>query len=295
MKKIVYLLALISLLTTNKLFSQSYKLVSDDVSEIKKGYIGLEWYGLDAGFKNLGGAFLFSVGVNTLYPISDDLAIRGSLRVPLLRLAKTGGFAFHVDGGVEFKLSESESKRTETVVLSYRERDVGYTSVLNQQYKVTEATTEYVQFVGTVSKQIKARGGVYLKNTSWEGDSGDNYDEEGIFHKGVYAGLLRETSRFFRVQEEGAPDNFVSAKSMSFYADVLILPTTMMLEDATTETGLLGWRVGMNWNMRPHTKDQNHGYDGGFFGNKTFILELGQRPFEGLFITGSVSFLIRKF
>jgi len=283
----IYLLSILFICNVLIAASQSYSLVGDDVDDAKRGYVGIEWYGLDAGFGNTGGAFLFTIGANTYVPITDILGVQAALRTPLFRLSKGDEFAFQFDGGVDFLLKSKTVNKEQVVTLSYKERENWLKGTLETEIK-------YVKLTGDLKKDIRARGGAYLKNTYFETES------NSIFHKGVYAGISSERTRFFRVLRKNSDADFVSANIIKMYADVMILPTTLELEQATaggeTElTGLMGWRVGVNWNMSPFHKSQNHGDQGGFFGNMLFGAELGSRPLEKIFITGSVSYLIRKF
>lgn len=284
-KKII--IALIGVYSSLTVAGQTYSLVGDDVDDAKRGYIGWEWYGLDAGFANTGGMFLFSMGMNTYYPITKKLGVQGLVRVPLLRLSKGDEFAFQFDGGVDFLLKSRTDSKQQIVTLSYKEREDWLKGKL-------EIETKYVKLTGDLKKDIKVRAGLYAKSTHFETEN------TSIFHKGVYAGLAYERTRFFRVLRQNSDQDFVSANIIKFYADVMMLPTTIDLEQPdpsgeTQQSGFLGWRVGANWNMSPYHKSQNHNFQGGFFGNMLIGVEVGSRPLEKFFLTGSVSYLLHKF
>lgn len=292
------ILALIAMTFTVSVIAQdSYTKISDNPGDAIKGHISLELYGVDVGFKNITGSMLFAVGVNARYPISEKLVAEGLFRLPLLRFEKQG-FSFMTDAGVMYRLSSREEEDEVKIILGYSEKDI-----VNSDKRV--ATTKYVEMDGTVRKSNYARGGTYLRNSSFDykSDGTTDYMETSIFHKGVYLGIGRERQYFFQLERDDDA-KFGAGSIFLWYADALVLPVNV---DVTVDTfgfgvgateklsGLIGGRIGFKWYRNPFTRAQNFNRRIPFFGNTMFTMEAGVRPLEGMFFTGGFTYIIHKF
>jgi len=286
----------ISLASAQEMYSKVY----DNPADAIKGHVGVELYGIDAGFSNLTGSMLFAVGVNGRYPINDKLQAEGLIRMPLLRFEKKG-FSFMTDAGVLWKLSSKEAPKDVNVILGYKETD-------NINSNTRTATTKYVSINGNVRSTQFARGGIYLRNSAFDykSDGITDYMLTNIFHKGVYLGLARERQYYFQMQRKQGDriDKFGAGSIFQLYADVLLLPVNV---DVTIDTfgfgagateslnGLLGGRVGFKWYRNAFTRAQNGDQKIPFFGNSFFTFEAGSRPLEGFYVSGGFTYIVHKF
>jgi len=295
-----FIIALILLSCISAKAQETYSKLTDNPSEAIKGHVGVELYGVDAGFKNISGSMLFTVGVTARYPLAEKITLEGIARLPLLRFEKEG-FAFMTDAGILFPLRSSDVSDDVKVILGYKETD-------NINSNTRTATTKYVNINGSICKSTFLRAGVYLRNSAFDDTSEDmtDYFVTNIFHKGVYLGLGREQQYFFSLQrnKNNQQVNFAAGNIFQFYGDVMILPTKVNLtedtfglgEGASKElTGLIGGRVGFRWYRNPFTRAQNFDHKIPFFGNSFFTLETGVRPLEGWFITGGFTYILHKF
>jgi len=173
---------------------ETYVKTSDDPASAIKGHVGVELYGVDAGFKNISGSMLFAVGVNARYPLTEKIKMEGLVRMPLLRFERDG-FAFMADAGILFPLQSTEAPTDVKVILGYKEED-------NFASNTRTATTKYVNISGNVRKSNYLRGGIYLRNSAFDdtSETTTDYFVTNVFHKGVYIGLGRERQYFFSMQ-----------------------------------------------------------------------------------------------
>lgn len=296
-----FIVAFVFVLSALSAFAQeTYMKTSDDPAAAIKGHVGIELYGVDAGFKNISGSMLFAVGVNARYPLTEKIKLEGLVRMPLLRFEKEG-FAFMADAGILFPLQSSETPTDVKVILGYKEED-------NFGSNTRTATTKYVNINGNVRKTNYLRGGIYLRNSAFDdtSETTTDYFVTNIFHKGVYVGLGRERQYFFSMQRNrnGNKADFGAGNIFMLYADAMILPVNLELQEdtfglgagATKELkGMIGGRIGFKWYRNPFTRAQNFDRRIPFFGNSFFTLETGVRPLEGLFITGGFTYIIHKF
>lgn len=277
------------------LSAQQYTKIHDNPNETVKGYLAVEYFGIDWGSKNMKGTMFYTIGVNGSYPVSEKIRAEAYLRTPLLR-ADVSSTGLIFEGGGNAILNSSISNKNVRIVLGYKEE---------QGINTRTATVKYVNMPVSVKKSLVARGGVYLKTTPFKYDSGDDfvsYKMTSIFHKGIYAGIGRSSEYFTHLQSGG--QKFAAGSFFMPYADLMILPTSV---DAQVETfgmgggattklkGLVGARVGFKWIRNPFTKEQNFGRKIPFFGHSVVGIELGHRPLEGIYFGSTVSYAFKKF
>lgn len=268
-------------------YSTSYS----NPDEIHNGYLGLNYFTVDAGFKNTSGASIWSVGADAMYPISDRLNVEALALYSLVSLAKDGP-AFLFSPGVEFAISQKTKQQTVPVLLSFSyEKDYAN----NEEIQTWSA----VQLPGDVTREFVVRGGLYLRNSALEYDQGTTYfDKTNIFHAGVYVGAGYNWESYLQVEDSEGYE-FAAGRYIRPFADIMIIPTSIDLElnntPAKTIEETIGWRVGGVIVGKAFTKEQNFGRKFGFFGNSIFRLEFGQRPIEGFYVTSGVSFGLMKF
>jgi hypothetical protein len=299
MKKLIcILLPLLICLVNYTIAQETYQKIYDDPADVIKGHIAVEYYGVDVGFKNTAGAMIFVAGVNGSYPLSDKLVVEGALRVPLLRFEKQG-FGFILDGGGMLVLNSKTTEDDVTVVLGYKEEDIG------MGYE--RRTTKYVKLNGSVKRSVVLRGGIYLKNGAVDYKEGfTSYVPDQLFHKGIYVGIGKQRQYFFQLQRDsrGNKVNFGAGSIFRPYIDVMVLPVSVKLKQETLGmgegtpkelSGLVGARAGFRWYRNAFTRKQNSGHRIPFFGNSVVTLEAGMRPIDGLFINGGISYILHKF
>ncbi len=300
MKPRLFILLLVLAFSSAKA-QETYTKIFDNPADAIGGHLGVELYGVDVGFKNIDGSMLFTVGVTGRYPLTDKLKLEGVVRLPLLRFEKQG-FAFMADAGILFPLKSTESPNDVKVILGYQEKD-------NVGSSTRTATTKYVNINGNVRKTTFVRAGAYLRNAAFDdtSETSTDYKVTTIFHKGVYIGLGKERQYFFQLlqrNQQNSEVKFGAGSIFQFYADVMILPVAVDLEEDTFGlgagitkelTGILGGRVGFKWYRNPYTRAQNSDRRIPFFGNSYFTLEGGVRPLEGLFVTGGFTYIFHKF
>lgn len=263
----------------------TYQKIFDNPDEVTGGHIAIEYFAVDAGLKNTSGAILMAVGIDGYYPVTSRLGVEAFFRFPLLRLENHGS-AYLIDGGGEFKFASFTREKEEKVLLHYSESTnylAGYRYI----------NVKYVPLSGKVKRNIGVRGGGYFHQTSYETDEYyTNYTT--ITHNGIYMGLSLERLRFFQVKHIQSGYKFASAVSIKFYADLLLL-NTKFKENVEKKSENIGYRIGLKWYNNPFKKEQNFNSGKGFFGNMFVSAEIGSRPAEGFFATGSVGWIVKKF
>lgn len=285
--KFVSLVTAFTFLITADLIAQRYRTLDDNPEKLIRGHVAVEYMTIDAGFKNLSGAYAWAVGVNAYYPILPSLGIEGSIRTPLLKFESSDGFAVAFEGGAsKTLLSKTKLKKEVTVLMKFRQsRSLGGSSV----------ATSTLTIPGNVKTEVFARGGVYHRNSAFEYDLPSGFAGfSTITHTGGYLGVGISKGKFFQFQSVDSEQKVAIGSIFKFYADVLILPTNVQ-EPTFNDSDSIGWRIGVKWYNSPFTADNNFGQKKGFFGNMFALLELGTRPHEGTVVTTSIGYIIKRF
>lgn len=270
----------------------TYKTTLSDPEIIYPGYLGLNYFTIDAGFGNTSGAFLWSVGGDVLYPITQKLRVEGVALVSLLSLNKKG-LPFLMSTGVEYGVSSRIREKGIPVLLSFAwEKD--YANQIEVQ------SWEAVKLPGHYKYELVARGGIYLRHSVLEYTSGTTYyDLTGLTHAGVYAGVGYNMYSYINaIASDGY--EFAAGHSIRPYFDVMVLPTSVDLAlgggmPVKTVKETLGWRTGIVVVGKPYTAAENFNRKIPFLANTIFRLDLGKRPLEGFFITTGLAFNLKKF
>ena len=292
MKRFLFIVAGMMMFVTSSGYAQkTYQTILSDPSKINEGYIGLTYFGIDAGFGNTTGASILSVGADVLYPINDKIKIDGIAWYSLFSLAKEGP-AFLLNPGIEFTFSSKTKSQNVPVLLSFTTETDWFKG---EQISAWSA----VSLPGDMQIDYAARGGLYLRNSALEYVQGTTYyDVTNLFHAGVYAGIGRNQQFYLNVQDSDG-NRFAAGRFLRTYADVLILPTTVDLElggaPVTEVSETLGWRLGAALQLVPFSKENNYDRKIGFMGNMIWRLEFGQRPLDGFFVTTGLSWALKKF
>ncbi len=290
MRKFAFLIALLTI--SSSAFAQvTFSTEYSNPNDVYRGYVGLHYFTVDAGFGNTSGASIWSVGAEALYPINDKLSVEALGLYSLVSLAKEGP-AFLFSGGAEYKLFDSNKEGKVPVLLAFSyEKDY----INNQEIQ----TWQTVTLPAHITSEFVVRGGIYARNSALEYDEGTTfYDKTGLFMAGVYAGVGYNRKYYIHVQDSDGYQ-FAAGKFIRPYFDVILAPTTVDLEVDGVKNGELsesfGWRFGTVLVAKPYTKSENFDRKFGFFGNSIFKIEIGQRPIDGFFVTTGIAFGLQKF
>lgn len=290
--RVILALLVLAFASANLSAQLTYQQVYSNPSDVYTGYAAIHYFGVDAGFGNTSGASIWSVGGEALYPINDNLRIEAVGLYSLLSLEKDG-LPFLFNGGAEYKLSSKTKQKKVPVLLAFSyEKDY----INNKEIQTWSSVT----LPGDVTRELVARGGIYLRNSALEYEENNTFfDITNIFHAGVYAGIGYTKKHYMHVMDSDGY-KFAYARQVRPFFDLLVLPTSVDLTDTgsntnTTAEGTLGWRAGLTWQMTPFTKKENFDRKIGFFGNLLYRFEIGNRPIEGIYVTTSLAWTIKKF
>ena len=289
----IYVGVMIAIIASFSGYAQetTYSTTLSDPEVVYPGYLGLNYLTVDAGFSNTSGASIWSVGVDGLYPINEKIRVEALALVSLLSLEKEG-LPFLLSVGGEYGISSKTKEKDVPVLLSFAWED----DYLNNQEVQTWSA---VKLPGHIKYELVGRAGLYVRNSALEYTEGFTYyDVTSLTHAGFYAGVGYTMTSYINAQASDGYE-FAAGRLMRPYFDLLVLPTSIDLSTggATDKTidETLGWRAGVVIVGKPFTTEENFGRKFGFFGNSIFRLDIGQRPFEGFFVTTGISFGFKKF
>lgn len=269
----------------------TYSTTLSDPDVVYPGYISLNAMTVDVGFDNLSGASLWSVGVDMLYPINEKIRVEALAIISLLSLEKDG-LPFLLSTGAEYSLSSKTKAKQVPVLLSFN-WDTDY-------IKGTETQTwSSVKLPAHVKYDLVARAGLYTRHSALEYEEGfTTYDITGLTHAGIYAGVGYTMSSYLNaVTSDGY--EFAAGRMIRPYFDIMILPTSVDLTSGGSQVKTvkenLGWRLGTVLVSKPFTRSENFDRKIMRLGDFAFRLDVGNRPFEGFFITTGISYSLKKF
>ncbi len=269
----------------------TYQTIMTDPEIVYPGYLGLNYFTVDAGFGNTSGASIWSVGADALYPINEKIRIEALALYSLVSLDKDGP-AFMLNSGIEYSLSSNLKDKDVPVLLSFA-WDKDYIN------RVETTTWSAVNLPTQMKYELVARGGLYIRNSALEYSEGfRTYDVTSLTHVGFYAGVGYNMTTYLQAEASDGYQ-FSAGRILRPYFDLLILPTSVDLEEngaaVKTVDENLGWRAGLVVVGKPYTAAENFDRKIPFFANTVFRLDIGQRPFEGFFITTGMAYNFRKF
>ncbi|HCD51596.1 MAG TPA: hypothetical protein DEQ34_04055 [Balneolaceae bacterium] len=270
-------------------FAQTtYRTILKDADQAYEGYLGLHYLAVDAGFNNLSGASVWSIGAEGLYPINEKISAEVLALYSLLSLENQGA-AFLFNAGGEFAFMSNYKERDVPVLLSFTFEDNYFDNTETQTWETVTLPTQ-------VKREVTARGGLYLRRSAFEYVQGFTYyDVSTLTHAGLYAGVGMNWKHYLNFQtSEG--DKAAAGVMFRPFFDLLVLPTKETVNPGQVEvSGTMGWRTGLTWVFRPYTKAENFGRKIRFFGNSIFRLEMGKRPLEGFYVTTGMGWAFKKF
>ena len=256
----------------------TYTLIEDNPDALPRMFVVGEVFGLDGGVSN---DLNFYVGGTAYLALTEKLAAEGAARVNYFSLYGRG-LGIHMEGGGFLPMVTRRPKKDVPVVLK---------TTLFAGKDDQDRTYDEVQFInvpGTYLNQFGPRAGLYFKRSAvaWE----ENFVETptAFTLMGTYLGFEKLTQAYVKAKVDGE-DKYGSGQTR-LYADLLVLPIRTLADaglDANNRPGMLGMRVGMQWNKRPHRTKAT-----GFELHPVYTVEMGTRPYSGFFMTGSVGLIL---
>ncbi len=252
----------------------SYQLIEDNPDALSENFINLELLGIDYGANSTDGNVY--VGGNIFWSLSDKIKAEGLMRVTAFNI-KGKGLGLQTEAGIFLPLVSKTKKDNVPVIL--KETAFAGKNEFNQTYD----EVKFFNVDGTVKSQIGPRGGIYFKKTGYEAKSAPT----SMTLTGVYFGVEKLTQAFVKTK---VGDTFKYGSGQTrVYFDVLLLPARSIDDPAITDPerdSSFGWRVGMQWNKKPHKTKE------GFEKRLVYNGELGKRPFTGFYINVSIGLML---
>jgi hypothetical protein len=279
----------------------NYKIMKDNPKDVNNFWLYLDVAQMDGGYKNIEG-FSFNLGLWGVADYKERLGAEFIARYGYLTFGKSfgggEGLRSHYQGeaGVFLNFSVNEKVKNTKVILS---QSTSYSG----SYKVT--TTRYLMVPATRITKMGVRGGITSMGGTF-GTSGPSTDETvasaglpdmiNYSMTGIYLGLLntKVNNVLVNTDTDGKCGNFRYSR---VYVDALIFPVRTAGLDGVdykdkVKPGMIGARLG--WYVMPTESRKMKGYDVKTRGS-AFGVEVGIRPFDGIFVTGTWSIaLMRK-
>ena len=273
--KIIFLT--LGLLISSQLFSQqiTYQVLEYNPDQAYTKFIAPEW-GAESNTTNLS---LF-LGANGRIGLTDKLTLEGMARIDVYQI-NGSGIGTLLEAGAFLPLKSKIKEKNVQVILSYNPY-AGTTYKDGKRYNVEETRSITIPN-GQYKNQLGVRGGLHNRLTSiYDNGAGGN-----IFLSGVYLGGQWTSQAYVRTKINNDIER-IGAGFTRVYGDVLVLPVST--PDAAANTGdvkndgILGWRVGYQWYVSPHSGDYK------FLANSVFGAEIGHRPLSGFLFNVSWGF-----
>lgn len=299
MKKTNYISAILLTLfmvTAAELSAQNnvqYKVTRDDPKDICNFWMFIDPFQMDAPFQNFDG-FSFNTGITGLGLIQNRIGFDYSFRYGTLTLGKLiskeakASMQFEAGGMFVFRDGMKIKNKTKVIL------DIDESTNSNGD-RVT--TTKFIMIPAQRRAMIFLRGGLYLKRTPYtEKDEELGSDLSGnLTSFGLYAGIgrLGISNVYINTNTDGKARR---SGAFRIYADVIICPVRKLnlFTDSSPLpaghkfiNGPVGFRVGM-YGMPVESRDiqKRKAFSAG--------VEVGVRPGDGLYATGSFLFPIAR-
>ncbi len=284
------LVVVVLLLSVEALFAQNvqYKVTRDDPGDINNFWMQLDLAQMDISYRNMDGAS-FNIGLTGVGFLGNEsrLGFDYTARYGWLTMSRMldSDFkrALQFEAGGLLKLFETNRVKNAKVVLDRKD----YTN--RQGNQVTEYT--YITIPANFRKIVHARGGVYFKRNPLKLDAedveaGQAFGRGNLVFPGIYLGLSSMRVRNVYVSTDIFGRTWNSGITR-FYADVIIVPTPLLDGSRLENAKPLGFRFGYSTMAADVKKNARKGG----FGTQ---VEVGVRPVEGIYVTGTVYFTIMR-
>jgi hypothetical protein len=278
------------LLITGLSYAQNvqYKVTRDDPGDINNFWMQLDLAQMDISYRNIDGAS-FNIGLTGLGLLGNEarLGFDYTARYGWLTMSRLVDEDFkralQFEAGGLLKLFETNKVKNAKIVLDKKD----YTN--RQGNQVTEYT--YITIPANFRKIVHARGGVYFKRNPLDLDAedveaGQAFGRGNLVFPGIYVGLSSMRVRNVYVSTDIFGRTWNSGISR-FYADVIIVPTPLLDGSRLENAKPLGFRFGYSTMAADVKKNVRKGG----FGTQ---VEVGIRPVEGIYVTGTLYFTIMR-
>ena len=268
------------LLITLSMKSQSvnYKIIKDDPDAISEKYITIDVLGSDSGFDFKDGGIF--IGANGFWKLTEKIKAEAVLRLNVYNMAGSG-LGMHTEAGVFYSLKTKYTKTEVPVLFSSTTasgKDLGKKGI---DYGKTYDVTKTFNVKGTFKSEYGTRGGLYQKTSPFTIEDNSNGDKETNYNLfGAYLGLQKIKQAF--VETDVNRDAYYGQARTRMYIDLLLLPVKSIGEpsfDASKEAGL-GYRAGFQWQKTPMGPHK--------WIRPVYTVEIGNRPFSGWYLMGSL-------
>jgi hypothetical protein len=296
MKKIILLFALAVCTTLSAQNNVQYKVLEDNPLRACNFAMGIELGQMDFGLKNIDG-LSFSTGVWGFADYKHAFGADYILRYGYLTFGKAfrdpdnlkAHRQIEIGGYLNFK--RGLFNRTNKVVLKVESSSHGSTTTETTTY-VMVPSTQYL--TSGLRAGLMNYGGCLTMPDEPEGAYGApevvNYNVVGF-----YAGLFREKIKSLLISTDAYGKKGVSLHSR-FYIDAIIAPvSSVKYMDVDYKSSFkkvpVGGRMGIAWYPVLTRKEARPDFKGRRF---LFQTEAGFRPYDGLYLTATISIPISK-
>lgn len=289
MKQFVMILLMAAAMLSHLRAQETYSLVYSNPDDLNYGYVSFNYLGIDAGFKNTSGAMMV-FGAEAFYPVTRRIGVEGMFALPIYRFDNSVGASVYEVGGEYALIARNKTGKT-SFLLSLSWSDDAVTSTRTTTYKFVEFQTQF-------RRDISVRGGFYRHQSAYQYYYTEHsYDVVDMQQTGIYGGIGWETGNFAHIRNTSNKRTRAYGGLSKLFADVMVLPTEVQSKSYNeSKKATLGWRLGWKFHITPYKKDKTILKErAGFFANSFYRIEFGQRPHEGIFVTGTFGYAPIKF
>jgi hypothetical protein len=270
-----------------------YKVTRDDPNDICNFWLFLDPLQMDFGFQNIHGLSL-NTGVAGIGLVKQRFGFDYGVRFGTLTLYGLGNAnvkrTLQLELGGLFTLKDKTRMKSNTKII------LDISESTNQNGDRVE-TTKFIRIPAQQRIIVHARGGLYLKRNPFVRESGETGTEiEGnLTCVGLYIGLSRMTvsNVFLNTNTDGKASR---SGILRVYADVIVCPVRSLVPFGTSEQATnkdvlsspVGFRMGFYGMPCEDRKTKKKG------GGIAVGCEVGFRPGDGLYMTGSFMFVLMR-
>ncbi len=264
-----------------------YVVDEDDPDLMTRQWIGIEPLYIDSATDNIDGT-QFGAGISGLWEFGR-IAAEGAVRVAYYTFEKQGS-AHQYEGGGRFTLLRQDRESDIKVLLDYSES----TSINTRTVR-----TRTVEIPGIQRRNFFVRGGIYGRRSAYSTDGITVASaESALSHSGLYAGIGGDQGHYMQLRLNDNDGQgvypFPTASLMGLYADVLLLEGSLENDVLSgLEDDGLSWRAGLYWHLTPVPSSRvraSRGFFATAISNMNAKMEVGDRPFEGIYFMATIAF-----
>ncbi len=263
MKHSLFVLLIISSFNS---FSQiSYKIIEDDPEQIKTSFVGV-----GVGFEGSNDNSLMFAAPARL-ALQNGMAVEGIVGFDAYKLSGKGA-TFLLDGGLYLPMINKTKTKDVRIVTDFETTSNNFTG------ERTETTT-YFEAPATIAIDYGPRGGAYFRTAGIE----QTVLADGTFATmgGIYLGGQMTSKGFVNTEIEGYDDPRAASAFTRIFFDFMVLPVSSIddtvIANNAKKDKLIGWRTGLQMFGNAHKGAK------GFFRKAIYTVELGSRPYTGMY------------